>query len=345
MWKRFLILGLLLTVIAGYLFWTSYREQDTAQHARNSVAVKESRQNDSVEVGSENAENPSENPEERSQSLDPELAAQQKVDDAYWQKRAEILESPAYAEFLETKPTSLYARLDFLKSQGLPVDKNAYFISYDRTFRANFPGETPASVEPKLRQELMNSLRASDTDDDLDVVMDFITEEKHSVWGSLYFETDSGAYSNWVMGILNGDQSTAAAPIVVEPEPAILPTESGPADERSLDDIPTASSEQPSIPSTEPPVLEENDVLTQSSTNIDAELQKLFKSTLPEAPKLPTLVEFEKRLRENFSPKRFNTAIQTLNRYGPEEGLRRLKTSDPEVAKHFERFIQEEQEK
>ena len=347
MWRHFLVLGLLVTVVVGYLFWTNHRQQDMTQPTRNSVAVKESRENDSVEVGSKNSDNRSENLEERSQSSDSDLAAQQKADDEYWKKRAAILESPEYAEFLETEPTSLYARLDFLKSQGLPVDKNAYFILFDRIFQENFPGETPASAERQLRQELVNRLNASDTDDDLDVVMGFITEEKHSAWGSLYFETDSVAYSNWVMGILNDHQSTAGNPVVVETEPAILPTEpteSEPANERLLDDIPAASSEQPSIPSTEPSVLEESDVLTESGTDIDTEFRKLIESTLTEAPKLPTLVEFEKRLRENFSPKRFNTAIQTLNRYGPEEGLRRLKASDPEIAKHFERLIQPEQE-
>lgn len=343
MWRHFLVLGLFLTVVAGYLFWTSHRQQDTTQPTRNSVAVKESRQNDSVEVGSKNGDNRSKNLEERSQSLDLDLAAEQKADDEYWKKRAAILESPEYAEFLETEPTSLYSRLDFLKSQGLPVDKNAYFILFDRIFQENFPGETPTSAEPKLRQELVNNLNASDTDDDLEVIMDFLIEEKHSAWGSLYFETDSVAYSNWVTSILNDHQSTAASPTVVETEQPILPAEpieSGDANEHLLDDIPAASSEQPSIPSTEPPVLEESDVLTENGPDIDAEFRKLIESTLSEAPKLPTLVEFEKSLRENFSPKRFNTAIQTLNRYGPEDGLRRLKASDPEVAKHFEHLIQ-----
>lgn len=90
--------------------------------------------------------------------------------------------------------------------------------------------------------------------------------------------------------------------------------------------------------------IEAGDVLIESGTDIDAEFRELIESTLPEAPKLTTLVEFEKRLHESFSPNRFNAAMQTLNRYGPEDGLRRLKASDPEVAKHFERFIEAEQE-
>ncbi len=66
--------------------------------------------------------------------------------------------------------------------------------------------------------------------------------------------------------------------------------------------------------------------------------------TLPEFPELPTNKSFETALREQFSPERFNRALQTLNQYGPEEGLRRLKDSDPEVAKQVERLLPKRQE-
>ena len=71
--------------------------------------------------------------------------------------------------------------------------------------------------------------------------------------------------------------------------------------------------------------------LTKSDTEIQAELEKQF------LQELPSEENFQKALRQRFSPERFNTAMQTLNRYGPEEGLRRLKASDPEVAKYIER--------
>lgn len=47
--------------------------------------------------------------------------------------------------------------------------------------------------------------------------------------------------------------------------------------------------------------------------------------------------------RDQFSPERFNRALQTLNQYGTEEGLRRLKESDPEVAKRIERLLSKHQ--
>lgn len=49
--------------------------------------------------------------------------------------------------------------------------------------------------------------------------------------------------------------------------------------------------------------------------------------------------EFNTELRKQFSPRRLNSAMQLLNRYGPKEGIRRLKESDPEFAKQLEHHI------
>ncbi len=61
--------------------------------------------------------------------------------------------------------------------------------------------------------------------------------------------------------------------------------------------------------------------------------------TVPGSPESRTHKTLETELRSQFSPERFNRAINTLNQYGPEEGLRRLKDSDPEVAKQMERLL------
>ncbi len=78
--------------------------------------------------------------------------------------------------------------------------------------------------------------------------------------------------------------------------------------------------------------------LTKSDADIQAELEKQI------LPELPAEEDFEKALRQRFSPERFNRARATLNQYGPEEGLRRLKESDPEIATHVERLIQKRPE-
>ena len=69
----------------------------------------------------------------------------------------------------------------------------------------------------------------------------------------------------------------------------------------------------------------------------DAELEKQF---IPDMPELPTEERMEAALHKQFQPQRLARAIETLNRYGPEEGLRRLKESDPEIAEQIRKTRQ-----
>ena len=62
-------------------------------------------------------------------------------------------------------------------------------------------------------------------------------------------------------------------------------------------------------------------------------------SLTPTLPNVPTEKRIETFLQERFSPERLNRASEILNRYGPEEGLRRLQKEDPEIAKQVERLI------
>lgn len=81
--------------------------------------------------------------------------------------------------------------------------------------------------------------------------------------------------------------------------------------------------------------------IRQSPEALETEFTKEIFSEFPD---LPTEADFEKTLRERFSPQRLSTAMQTLAQYGREEGLRRLKESDPEIATHVERLIQPNKE-
>ena len=67
-------------------------------------------------------------------------------------------------------------------------------------------------------------------------------------------------------------------------------------------------------------------------------------STEQVSPDIPTAKTLETALRTQFSPERFTRAMNTLNQYGPVEGLRRLKASDPEVAKQVEHLFPKQQE-
>ena len=69
---------------------------------------------------------------------------------------------------------------------------------------------------------------------------------------------------------------------------------------------------------------------TKSDTEIGAGLEKQL------TPELPTAADIDTQLSERFSPERLEKARQVLERYGPEEGMRRLREDDPEVAAQVE---------
>ena len=58
---------------------------------------------------------------------------------------------------------------------------------------------------------------------------------------------------------------------------------------------------------------------------------------------LPTAESLETGLREQLSPERFTRAMSLLNRYGPQEGLQRLKETDPALASQIETRLQSRQ--
>ena len=70
---------------------------------------------------------------------------------------------------------------------------------------------------------------------------------------------------------------------------------------------------------------------TKGDTEIGAELEKQL------TPELLTTEGVETELSGRFSPERLEKAREVLGRYGPEEGMRRLREDDPEVAAQVER--------
>ena len=70
-----------------------------------------------------------------------------------------------------------------------------------------------------------------------------------------------------------------------------------------------------------------------------ADLEKQFMSDILVSP---TTEHIEATLIEQFNPehlKRLSRAMETLHQYGPEEGLRKIKESDPEIAKQVESML------
>ena len=74
-----------------------------------------------------------------------------------------------------------------------------------------------------------------------------------------------------------------------------------------------------------------------TDAELTAEIEKHF------MPKIPTVETLESKISEQFNPERYSKAMETLNRYGPEEGIRRLKETDPAVAEQIERLLKKDQ--
>ena len=251
-------------------------------------------------------------------------------------KRA--IESPAYAEYLKKQNAILPRRnlswwWDFLESQGLGSGR----LAQEENFRKYFPTGEYADYEPMMRKKLAEiflEIGPPDSTTKEDVV-------RHTLAGMYEFVTKDDASRIWKRGHFNGydgDLEWAdeirqnAASIVAEELPEQLPeavlTQPAPTD--------TLSSP------TEPPPATNTEEVT-SFKELETIPQTVEKTQTIEEMNVPTDADFETALRQRFSPERFNTAMQTLNRYGPKEGLRRLKESDPEVAAQVERLIERKQ--
>ena len=170
------------------------------------------------------------------------------------------------------------------------------------------------------------------------------------------FEDEAEANSVWMRGYFNGyvgdlewaqEVRENAARIVTDADSvdAFPPfTESAPVAEP----IPAKVAEENLGSEPEPLLFSEETLTSEGLKQVPATVEEieaeLLKTLFPDEWELHTESSIENVVREQFSPQRFNAAVQTLSQYGPQEGLRRLKVSDPEIAIYVERLIQRNKE-
>lgn len=315
--NRILSIVLIVTVISVGTLWIIFREQP-APHTSSAGPLK----SEKVSAG------PSETPiiVDKSVTIDS-------------QKLREIRESQEFKDFVATQPNSMKEFSEFFKSQGIEHHDDAFFSLFAKAFHDQFPGESAVALEPYMRERLATLARellesgSSEAEFFEDVLVKFLIEEQNVPWMMTYFEGDFFAAARWV-------RDTLQNPTV----PSIEPFNDGatdslpqPVQQEHYDIIPehlvAPQTEAESLPTSTPPAVEVKE------SGIEDNIKTL---TTPEGREFPLSEEhLENALREQFSPARFNRAIQTLNQYGVEEGLRRLKDSDPGIAKQLERLIQE----
>ena len=257
------------------------------------------------------------------------------------QKVLELFDSPVGQAFLQSNPSSLAEVLNFFELHGLAMDKEHFTAEY----RQVFPTGEPAALEAEMRNRLTGLIQSvnmnpgamveGDPGDSYlfdEIVMKFLEDQQNVAWMMGQFQGDYQAFGEWVVDVF---QNAVSAPVTESVQGVVHEHDHAPADHAEPLERPDGTIGSATVVDEEglPQPLHNKDADTRQAITTSAK-------TLVFKPVLPTKESLETVLRGEFSHERFNHALQTLNQYGPEEGLRRLKASDPEVATHVERLIQ-----
>ncbi len=260
----------------------------------------------------------------------------------------EVLESPEYAEFITTRPTNRETD-EFWAKHGFIQDPDRF----QKAFRDVFPTGKPEDFELEMRQTFAEIFREADANNMIHEIINrapqFLKDPRNRAWKHGYFDGEARDFGAWGENIL--ENLSANLPEVQPSEESFLmdppsqdPTVDIPseADTHSEPDAPTQQDVKkmpvetafatPNSESATPDVIDVNQLLMDNS--IDA----LFAED-----SLETLLN-ERVNSEAFSTESVQRAMDVLNRYGPKEGLRKLRDTDPEVAKQIEGIIREQQE-
>lgn len=265
-------------------------------------------------------------------------------------KRAfELVTSQEYLEFIQTKP-SIREEDEFWAKHGFFRDPDRFL----KAFREQFPTGEPEDFEPEMRRKYAELFKGLTEENGMEMVLTqypkFIRDPRNRAWMKGYFNRD-GNVAAWTSSIQQDILDANSQNGTVEQE------------HRRTD------SSFPDELDTFLDMFEQDDVTEEMNLQRDVNVSDVFEEGTPsempnsrpeppniitvdalEPPELPTDESVEKQLRahfdpERFSPQRLSAAMQTLNRYGPEGGIRRLKATDPEIAEYVKRTLRKQQER
>ena len=241
---------------------------------------------------------------------------------------------------------------DFLESQGVKSYRNMYTEIWSQLYPETDLASYASDVKHQLVEEILNTElvgRPGSTEQKIQIMNLYEkvlkTDEKNSTWHNATFMTyeDPQAWVKWAVDIAENAYSLTPVPLA-DVDTGPLPLPSG----NASNDPPMEFAEDtemaefaPLLTPTEDKTNSPLEILNPSSKNMEG----IGAEGIKEIRTAPLESAFQ-QFRENqrFSPQRLDTAMQTLNRYGPAEGIRRLKESDPEMATHVERFIEHSKE-
>ena len=286
------------------------------------------------------------------------------------QKTLEVMNSPDYLEYIKNfreKGYRFRQSADFWESHGVPLDREVF----KDAFRKEFPTGEPEDYEPEMRLKMANLFLSTEQVELTDlmkahlqrqeVFLKFIREDYRNVgWLSGQFGIDhdgamlagweEGAQSNpafvWITDIQRNAASIVAGAEATGASVTDTDTPASSWDLSSVMESPSTSHSETEMPTT----FDTNEHASMTDTGIMAEIEKSLTPQPPdiltnERPDTPGGIpsNLETTLKAQFSSERFERAMSTLDQYGSEEGLRRLRENDPEVANQIEQHRKREE--
>ncbi len=340
--NRVLSITLILTVIGVSLFWVlQHRALDTSQGTpgvSGSVEPPQAQQTQKVSKASPG-----------------NILTDEKLATPEVQELLQARESPEYQDFLETHPGSVDEVFAFFESQGVQIDQNQFYAIFNRLFQEHFPHVSAEELEPQMREKLASLFlesgiqleTAAQGEGIEDLMAEFLAEKQNIAWLMEHFQGDYVAFGLWAIDVFQNP----APPATPTPVPLRASDPSVPVDANH----PSTSAQDTSLDVEAKQRIDPHDnrdaqsvdksVINRGSEFFIKDEDNTEEAFVPDSSKLPTNEEsLRAALRKSFSAERYNAALTTLNRHGPQEGLHRLKASDPEVATHIERIFRKQKE-
>ena len=357
--KKVMIVGSVLLIgvvicVSVWFFLREYKGSEIQDQSRQSVPnINKDVNNETATVAPpspdwEGLVTEKEKVAQQSRKMFSSLLSEEQLANPHFQKMLEIMDSPEYAELPSN--LSIHEWKDFLESKGRPVTrgnpglftKHPPFMSLEdyepiarlriaKSFLAQEPVDmTDPKAASNLRAKVLSVLN--------DAEFRWYLERFGDDWGEA-FRVHEGMENNpaviWMTDIQQNAESIVAAA-----ETARADALEASAPSWDMSSVSDASSGETEVPAT----VDTSERATMTDTEIMTEIEK---SLTPQPPDMPTnkspdtpgaiQSNLETTLKSQFSSERFKRAMSTLEQYGPQEGLRRLKENDPEVAEQVER--------
>ena len=334
-WQIYIPLAVVL-IVFGILFFLEYVSENKIPSVMNEGSAPK-------QVVSKSSK-PSSTPMQKIvdimiRSLPPEQREAPKV-----QKMMEIIASESFQQQMEQQdPQTPEEILQLLAAHGLTeaasIDINKVLAVNQKrmevAYQARNPGKDPTKEDDAMAERFAELMKRHGA---MGGMAQFMRNPENVEWISFRFKDDPEAYTAWKKQVRHR----------VEMEVSRATSESGERASQGFEplDVESTPPLQQKIPigenapqdtfvELETPIIPDTAHRARTPPVVDAE--KVIPQVPPSVPALPTREELETTLKERFSSERLDRAKDTLERYGPEEGLRRLREDDPEVARQMER--------